>query len=97
MIDEYLIGPHILPDRLTGHHFLQFLDNNLFDLLQDVPLNLRYDNWLQLDGCLSHSVRIVRDWLNQCHLEKWIGRWGPMEWPARSPDLTPLEFYLWEK
>ena len=24
-----------------------------------------------------------------------IGRRGPIEWPARSPDLTPLDFYLW--
>ncbi|EZA52960.1 hypothetical protein X777_07637, partial [Ooceraea biroi] len=48
MIDEYLIGSHILPHRITAHHFLQFLNNDLFDLLQNVPLNLRYDSWLQL-------------------------------------------------
>lgn len=95
MINEYLIGPHILPDRINAHQFLQFLNNNLFDLLQDVPLNLRYNNWLQLDGCPAHSARIVRNWLNQHYPEKWIGRWGPVEWPARSPDLTPLDFYLW--
>ena len=26
---------------------------------------------------------------------KWIGRGGPVPWPARSPDLTPLDFFLW--
>lgn len=28
---------------------------------------------------------------------KWIGRSGPIEfeWPPRSPDLTPLDFYQW--
>ncbi|GFS63633.1 uncharacterized protein TNCV_1961891 [Trichonephila clavipes] len=25
----------------------------------------------------------------------WIGRDGPIAWPPRSPDLTPLEFFLW--
>jgi hypothetical protein len=25
----------------------------------------------------------------------WIGRWGPIEWPTRSPDLTPADFFLW--
>ncbi|PSN50617.1 hypothetical protein C0J52_17391, partial [Blattella germanica] len=25
----------------------------------------------------------------------WIGRRGPFEFPGRSPDLTPMEFYLW--
>ena len=23
------------------------------------------------------------------------GRRGPVEWPPRSPDLSPLDFYLW--
>jgi len=25
----------------------------------------------------------------------WIGRDGPTPWPPRSPDITPLEFFLW--
>jgi hypothetical protein len=26
---------------------------------------------------------------------RWIGRGGPIAWPPRSPDLTPLDFFLW--
>ncbi|KAJ8893412.1 hypothetical protein PR048_006003 [Dryococelus australis] len=26
---------------------------------------------------------------------EWIGRGGPISWPARSPDLTPLDYFLW--
>ncbi|KYN06954.1 hypothetical protein ALC62_02077, partial [Cyphomyrmex costatus] len=26
---------------------------------------------------------------------RWIGRRGAIEWPPRSPDLTPLDFFLW--
>ncbi|KAJ4451845.1 hypothetical protein ANN_03323 [Periplaneta americana] len=26
---------------------------------------------------------------------RWIGRGGPIAWQARSPDLTPLDFFLW--
>jgi len=25
-----------------------------------------------------------------------IGRDGPTPWPPRSPDITPLDFFLWE-
>ena len=25
----------------------------------------------------------------------WIDRRGPVEWPPRSADLSPLNFYLW--
>jgi hypothetical protein len=26
---------------------------------------------------------------------RWIGRNGPVLWPARSPDLNPCDFFLW--
>ena len=26
---------------------------------------------------------------------RWLGRGGPVAWPPRSPDLTPLDYYLW--
>ncbi|KAJ4439237.1 hypothetical protein ANN_07357 [Periplaneta americana] len=26
---------------------------------------------------------------------RWIGRGEPTSWPPRSPDLTPLDFFLW--
>src|SRR5215469_12725777 len=25
----------------------------------------------------------------------WLGRLGPVAWPPRSPDLTPLDYYIW--
>ena len=26
---------------------------------------------------------------------RWTGRDGPTPWPSRSPDITPLDFFLW--
>ena len=26
---------------------------------------------------------------------RWIGRYGPIRWASRNPDLTPMDFYLW--
>ena len=37
----------------------------------------------------------VRRFLDQQFPDAWIGRRGPVEWPPRSPDLSPLDFYLW--
>ncbi|CAH1956259.1 unnamed protein product [Acanthoscelides obtectus] len=28
-------------------------------------------------------------------LDRWIGRRGAIEWPPRSPDLSPLDFFMW--
>ncbi|EZA50168.1 hypothetical protein X777_11231 [Ooceraea biroi] len=37
----------------------------------------------------------VRNWLDEHYAHRWIGRGGAVFWPPRSPDLTPLDFYLW--
>jgi hypothetical protein len=43
-----------------------------------------------------HTIhRIVRQFLNEAFPNRWIGRGGAISWPARSPDLTPLDFFLW--
>jgi len=47
------------------------------------------------DGAPAHWATEVRDYLDHNFPERWIGRDGPIPWPARSPDLTPLDFYLW--
>ncbi|GBN62308.1 hypothetical protein AVEN_219418-1 [Araneus ventricosus] len=33
--------------------------------------------------------------LNATYGQQWIGRGGPVLWPARSPDLTCLVYFLW--
>ena len=33
--------------------------------------------------------------LNETFPGAWIGRGGPIPWPPRSPDLSPLDFFLW--
>ena len=33
--------------------------------------------------------------LNESFPNCWLGRGGPVAWPPRSPDLTPLDYYLW--
>ncbi|GFU47859.1 uncharacterized protein TNCV_4966741 [Trichonephila clavipes] len=37
----------------------------------------------------------VRNYLDVTFGQQWIGRGGPVRWPARSPDLSCLDFYFW--
>jgi hypothetical protein len=52
--------------------------------------------YFQQDGAPSHYGIFVRRWLDQQFPGSWVGRRCPIEWPPRSPDLSPLDFYLWE-
>jgi hypothetical protein len=45
--------------------------------------------------CLCERRRQVTAFLNQRFENRWIGRRGPIPWPPRSPDLTPLNSLLW--
>jgi hypothetical protein len=37
----------------------------------------------------------VRNYLDDVFENCWIGRGGNINWPARSPDLAPNDFFLW--
>lgn len=95
IISNHLVGPYFLPQNLNGETYEHFLRVDLPDLLDDLPLNLIRDMWFQHDGCPAHYRRSVREWLDSNYTNKWIGRGGPVPWPARSPDLTPMDFYVW--
>lgn len=95
LFHNQFIGPYVLPDRVNSENFLEFLETSFPELMEDVPINLRHNMWFQLDGCPAHYGRRVRNWLGENFPERWIGRGGPALWPPRSPDLTPLDFFLW--
>lgn len=50
MIDDQLIGPIELPRNLNGQRFLEFLTNEFWEALSELPLTYRRHMWLQLDG-----------------------------------------------
>ena len=85
----------MLPLRLTGGTYRVFLEEVLGDLLEDVPLDIRRGLWFQHDGAPPHFALDVRNHLNRRFGQRWIGRGGPIPWPPRSPDLNPLDFFLW--
>lgn len=95
LVDDKLIGPIILPQTLNAERFLELLSEDLPSLLDDVPLTTRRRLMLQMDGCPAHYARVVRNFLNQHYPNRWIGRSGPVGWPARSPDMNPLDYFLW--
>ena len=80
---------------MTGQTYLYFLQNHLPVLLNTLPEYTREIMWFQQDGAPPHYALPVRNFLNQRFNDHWIGRGGPISWPARSPDLTKLDFFLW--
>jgi len=95
MIVDMLSGPIILDDHITGQNYLDFLQNELPKQLEDVPLATRIAMYFQYDGAPSYYTRFAMQRLNGTFPNWGIGHGSTINWPRRSPDLTPLDFCLW--
>ncbi|GFU74003.1 uncharacterized protein TNCV_1641302 [Trichonephila clavipes] len=51
--------------------------------------------WFQQDGATCHTARATIDLLKDTFGDHLISRSGPVNWPPRSCDLTPLDYFLW--
>ena len=68
-------------DGIIGPFFLEDADGNVV--------------WFQQDGATPHTAGDVVDWLSQTFGDRFISFRTEREWPPHSPDLNPLDFFLW--
>ena len=53
------------------------------------------ESYFKQDGAPPDYHRDVRAHLDAVFPDTWIGQRDTIEYPARSPDLTPMDFFLW--
>ncbi|GFV14823.1 transposable element Tc3 transposase [Trichonephila clavipes] len=51
--------------------------------------------WFQQDDATCHTARATIDLLKDTFGDRLISRFGTVNWPPRSCDLTPLDYFLW--
>jgi hypothetical protein len=95
IINGVLIGPVFVEDRMTGDNYLQFLQNDLQEHIEDVPLDTRRHMYILHNGAQIHYTRKETQHLNNTYPNWWIGIGCLIHWPARSPDLTHLDSSIW--
>lgn len=96
LLGNKLLGPYFYDGTLTAERYRNFLTNELEMMVDDtIPLALRENVTFMQDGAPAHNAIIVREFLNNNYTNRWIGTYGPINWPPRSPDLNPLDFFLW--
>ena len=79
--------------RLTSASYLDILQNWFWPRAHELVAR-KHLTWQQ-DGATSHTTEEVRDWLESKFGERTISRKMDRPWPARSPDLSPLDYFLW--
>jgi hypothetical protein len=85
-----IYGPYFFKESVNQHNYLQMLKNFFW------PKHLRtksYKNYyFQQDGATPHTANLVQEWLSSKFSDQFIDK---NQWPPRSPDLNPCDYFLW--
>lgn len=83
-----LIGPIFFEDTVTAERYRNNIVDVFLNQLHDDELNYGY---FQQDGATAHTARETIAYLQQFYDNRIISK---DLWPPRSPDLTPLDYFL---
>jgi hypothetical protein len=70
---DIVMGPCLLPDRLTAQQYRNLLETALMGLHEEVSLAVRQSLWFQHDIAPVRYEEGVQEWLNVTYPGTWIG------------------------
>jgi len=79
---------------MDGVFYLDLLEQYVFPQIETFEQEIVSRVIFMQDGAPPHFSWFLTDVLNETYPGAWIGRGGPIPWPPRSPDLSPLDFFL---
>ncbi|GFX45241.1 uncharacterized protein TNCV_3432891 [Trichonephila clavipes] len=92
-----IIGPYFFKNdechnvTVNGDRYRAMITNYFISELKNHDVQ---ELWFQQDGATCHTARATIDLLKDTFGDRLISRFGPVNWPPRSCDLTPLDYFL---
>ncbi|GFT39991.1 RNase H domain-containing protein [Trichonephila clavipes] len=92
-----IIGPYFFKNdeghkvTVNGDRYRAMITNFFIPELNNNDVQ---ELWFQQDGATCHTARATIDLLKDTFGDRLISRFGPVNWPPRSCDLTPLDYFL---
>lgn len=93
-----IYGPYFIDESITSEVYNEFLKEKFLPVVDEEGLS---DHYFQQDGAPPHSTELNLKLLRDKFGSKVIARRFPdlfdegFAWPPYSPDLSPLDFFLW--
>ncbi|GFX60512.1 uncharacterized protein TNCV_1182311 [Trichonephila clavipes] len=93
-----IIGPYFFKNdeghnvTVNGDRYRAMITNFFIPELNNHDVQ---ELWFQQDGATCHTARATIDLLKDTFGDRLISRFGSVNWPTRSCDLTPLDYFLW--
>ena len=94
-----LLGPFFFQGNLNGQDYLNLINESVVPAMEQIFPRQRRGAfrrvWWAQDGAPPHRLVAVRQRLAELFGNRVIAVYNEVEWPPRSPDLTPCDFFLW--
>lgn len=92
-----IVGPYFFEEgnraiTVNSRRYKAMIQNFFAPALAE--LNVQ-NAWFQQDGATAHTSRASLQLLREMFPGRLISLRGDISWPARSPDLTSCDFFLW--
>ncbi|GFV38433.1 transposable element Tc3 transposase [Trichonephila clavipes] len=93
-----IIGPYFFKNdeghnvTVNGDRYTAMITNFFIPELNNHDVQ---ELWFQQEGATCHTARATIDLLKDTFGDRLISRFGPVNWPPRSYDLTPPDYFLW--
>ena len=94
-----IIGPYFFEDEreksvtVTGPRYVHTMENFLGPELARHPVV--EEMYFQQDGATSHTAQLSMAAVRNLFPNHVISRYGDSTWPAKSPDISVCDFFLW--
>jgi len=102
---EFILEPYFFEEEdnhhqmktvtINGQRYKEMLENFVLPAMRSRPDCDVANMIFQQDGAPPHIYRPVKNLLAATFENRIISRHFPVSWPPRSPDLNPLDFWLW--
>lgn len=93
LTSQHVIGPYYFEGSVSAEAYQKMLKDFLLPELR--RLRMMRTVIFQQDGAPAHTAHTTIDMLQETFGDRVISRRCEIQWPARSPDLTPPDFFLW--
>ncbi|GBP23624.1 hypothetical protein EVAR_80241_1 [Eumeta japonica] len=79
---------------VTLERYVTMIENCFTPKFQNFP-GFKIRTWFEQDSTTTHAFNTAMPVFRQRFPNKLISRRGDIPWPPRSPDLSPMDFFLW--
>ena len=90
IVDGRVLPIYWFHENITAKSYLNMLENHVMPTIQG-----KKGLWFQQDGARVHTTDEVLDFLKSKFNGRVISNRLDFSWPAKSPNLNPLDYFFW--